>query len=107
MPAYYPEWGSMLGTSIYAISAGIPWIVLYPALALFISVLGFNLLGEGLKIELNKRNSKFITFIKHIPYHLSPITFIHQIKNMNRYKKSVGIKLSVIGLIILMLFWPV
>lgn len=107
MPAYYPEWGSMLGTSTYAISAGIPWIVLYPALALFVSVLGFNLLGEGLKIELNKRNSKFITFIKHIPYHLSPITFIHQIKNMNRYKKSVGIKLSVIGLIILILLWPV
>lgn len=107
MPAYYPEWGSMLGTSTYAISAGIPWIVLYPALALFIAVLGFNLLGEGLKIELNKRNSKFITFIKHIPYHLSPITFIHQIKNMNKYKKSVGLKIGIIALIILILIWPV
>ncbi|MGO1819936.1 MAG: ABC transporter permease subunit, partial [Senegalia sp. (in: firmicutes)] len=105
-PAYFPEWGSMLGTSRYAISAGIPWIVLYPALALFISVLGFNLLGEGLKIELNKRNSKFITFIKHIPYHLSPITFIHQIKNMNRYKKSVVFKISIVVLMILILLWP-
>ncbi|WP_165442823.1 ABC transporter permease subunit [Senegalia massiliensis] len=107
IPAYYPEWGSMLATARYAIGAGKIWIVFYPALAIFISVLGFNLLGEGLKIELNKRNSKFITFIKHIPYHLSPITFIYQIKNINRYKKSVGIKLGLIGLIVLILIWPV
>ncbi|NBI06324.1 ABC transporter permease subunit [Senegalia massiliensis] len=107
IPAYYPEWGSMLATARYAIGAGKIWIVFYPALAIFISVLGFNLLGEGLKIELNKRNSKFITFIKHIPYHLSPITFVYQIKNINRYKKSVGIKLGIIGLIVLILIWPV
>ncbi|MBS4534842.1 ABC transporter permease subunit, partial [Clostridium sp. D2Q-14] len=100
-PSYYPEWGSMLSSSRYAITTWKPWMVIYPALSLFISILGFNFLGEGLKIELNKRNSKLITFIKHIPYHLSPITYIYQVKNIKRYKKSILIKTAlVLGIII-------
>ncbi|WP_130807797.1 ABC transporter permease subunit [Senegalia massiliensis] len=105
-PSYYPEWGSMLASARYAISAGKPWIVIYPALALFVSVLGFNLLGEGLKQELNKRNSKFIVFLKHIPYNLSPITFYYQLKNIRKFKKEVLIKISIILIIFITLFIP-
>ncbi|WP_130807799.1 ABC transporter permease subunit [Senegalia massiliensis] len=105
-PSYYPEWGSMLASARYAISAWKPWIVMYPALALFVTVFGFNLLGEGLKEEVNKKNSKFIIFIKHIPYHLSPITFIHQIKNKEKYKKSILIKLSLVLILGLVFLYP-
>jgi len=46
--ATIPEWGAMLaGARRYARST--PWMVLYPALAFFISVLGFNFLSEGLR----------------------------------------------------------
>ncbi|MBS4534584.1 ABC transporter permease subunit, partial [Clostridium sp. D2Q-14] len=103
---YYAEWGSMLSQGSYALLSWKPWLVIYAAVALFISVLGFNLLGEGLKIELNKRNSKFIIFIKHIPYQLSPRTYIYQIKNRNRFKKSIAIKTTVILLIIIFIIFP-
>ena len=43
-----PEWGAMLAHSRqWALSA--PWMVFYPSLAFFVSVMGFNLLGEGLR----------------------------------------------------------
>ncbi|MBC7250284.1 MAG: M28 family peptidase [Anaerolineae bacterium] len=46
--ATIPEWGAMLaGARRYARST--PWMVFYPALAIFVSVLGFNFLSEGLR----------------------------------------------------------
>lgn len=43
-----PEWGAALaGARGHLRSA--PWTVLYPALAFFVSVLGLNLMGEGLR----------------------------------------------------------
>ena len=43
-----PEWGAMLsGARTFIRSA--PWMIFYPAMAFFIAVLGFNLLGEGLR----------------------------------------------------------
>ena len=43
-----PEWGAMMaGSRAWARSR--PWMVLFPAIAFFISVTGFNLLGEGLR----------------------------------------------------------
>jgi hypothetical protein len=43
-----PEWGAMMaGSRAWARSR--PWMVLFPAVAFFISVTGFNLLGEGLR----------------------------------------------------------
>jgi peptide/nickel transport system permease protein len=43
-----PEWGAMLGQGRGAIFAA-PHIVLYPGLAIMLTVLGFNLLGDGLR----------------------------------------------------------
>jgi peptide/nickel transport system permease protein len=43
-----PEWGSMMaGARQFARTR--TWMVFYPALAFFFAVLGFNLLGEGLR----------------------------------------------------------
>jgi ABC-type dipeptide/oligopeptide/nickel transport system permease subunit len=43
-----PEWGAMMaGSRMYARSR--PWMVLFPSIAFFVSVGGFNLLGEGLR----------------------------------------------------------
>lgn len=54
-----PEWASMLSTSRNLISMA-PWAVIFPALAFFISVLGFNLFGEGLRKVMQKKDSKVI-----------------------------------------------
>lgn len=49
-----PEWGTMLGegrTHIYSA----PYITLFPGLAIFLTILGFNLLGDGLRDALDPR----------------------------------------------------
>lgn len=49
-----PAWGSMLQTGrVYMIRA--PWVAIFPGLAIVITVLGFNLLGDGLRDILDPR----------------------------------------------------
>jgi peptide/nickel transport system permease protein/dipeptide transport system permease protein len=49
-----PEWGAMLAASIdYIVTA--PWLILYPGSAIFITVMSFNLLGDGLMDILNPK----------------------------------------------------
>ncbi len=49
------EWGSMLNDARdYWLSA--PWALLFPGIAISISVLGFNLLGDGLRDALDPRS---------------------------------------------------
>jgi peptide/nickel transport system permease protein len=43
-----PEWGAMMAAS-HAWTRSRPWMILFPAIAFFVSVIGFNLLGEGLR----------------------------------------------------------
>jgi peptide/nickel transport system permease protein len=49
-----PEWGYMLASSRDLISRA-PWMMLFPGLAIAISVLGFNLLGDGIREVLDPR----------------------------------------------------
>jgi len=49
-----PEWGAMLGQGRYAMFTA-PHIVLFPGLAIVLTVLGFNLLGDGLRDALDPR----------------------------------------------------
>jgi len=51
--SYEPEWSSMLGSAKNAIRSA-PWIVFSSAGAFFFVVLGFNLLGEGIRRQLDK-----------------------------------------------------
>jgi peptide/nickel transport system permease protein len=48
VPPPTPTWGTMIseGQTAYLFA---PWLVLYPGLAILITVLGFNLLGDGLR----------------------------------------------------------
>ena len=50
-----PEWGAMLGDSYKYLTTGAWWAMLFPGLAIMLSVLGFNLLGDGLRDALDPR----------------------------------------------------
>jgi peptide/nickel transport system permease protein len=50
-----PEWGAILGDSYRFLTTGAWWAVLFPGLAIMLSVLGFNLLGDGLRDALDPR----------------------------------------------------
>ena len=49
-----PEWGSMLATERNQVFSA-PHLVFFPGLAIMITVLGFNLLGDGLRDALDPR----------------------------------------------------
>jgi peptide/nickel transport system permease protein len=49
-----PSWGVMLSES-QGISETAPWLMIYPGLAIMLGVLGFNLLGDGLRDVLDPR----------------------------------------------------
>jgi len=51
----YPSWGSMLNTA-KAFLEQAPWLAMWPGIAIFFVVLGFNLLGDGLRDALDPRN---------------------------------------------------
>ncbi|MBF9234592.1 ABC transporter permease [Microvirga alba] len=44
----FPSWGSMLSDAREQITTA-PWISIFPGLAIFVTVLGLNLLGDGLR----------------------------------------------------------
>lgn len=52
-----PEWGTMLGTERNQVFTS-PHLVFFPGLAIMITVLGFNLLGDGLRDALDPRLGK-------------------------------------------------
>ena len=58
-PSDTPEWGSMMS---YYFSSNLisayPWTILGPGLAIFVTVLAFSLLGDGLRDILDPRTRK-------------------------------------------------
>jgi peptide/nickel transport system permease protein len=51
--AQVPDWGGMLGTS-WRYFRTLPWLPLIPAMAFFVSVFSFNLLGYGMQNFIEK-----------------------------------------------------
>ena len=51
----YPEWGAMLADSVKYLTSGAWWVLLFPGAAIMLTVLGFNLLGDGLRDALDPR----------------------------------------------------
>lgn len=49
-----PEWGAMLADSLQFITTA-PWMIFYPGIAIFLTVLGFNLIGDGLMDVLDPK----------------------------------------------------
>lgn len=50
-----PSWGSMLNTAKNFMEQA-PWMAIYPGVAIFLAVLGFNLMGDGLRDALDPRD---------------------------------------------------
>ena len=50
-----PSWGSMLN-SAQRFMSNAPWMALWPGMAIFMTVLSFNLLGDGLRDALDPRS---------------------------------------------------
>ncbi|MFN2389172.1 MAG: ABC transporter permease [Actinomycetota bacterium] len=54
-----PAWGTMLARATGYVSYGAAWwYMFYPGLALFLTVLGFNLLGDGLRDSLDPKTGR-------------------------------------------------
>jgi len=54
VPPYVPSWGNILSEGrLYLQQA--PWLVLYPGAAIMITILGLNLLGDGLRDLLDPK----------------------------------------------------
>ncbi|MBW8190376.1 ABC transporter permease subunit [Neiella marina] len=51
-----PEWGSMMASGIELLTSA-PWVITLPGIAIFISVLSINLVGEGLQRSFKKLES--------------------------------------------------
>ena len=51
-----PSWGSMLNTAKNFLTQA-PWMALWPGIAIFLVVIGFNLLGDGLRDALDPREN--------------------------------------------------
>ncbi|MMZ67325.1 Dipeptide transport system permease protein DppC [compost metagenome] len=52
-----PEWGKMLSDSRQFIQKA-PWTLIFPGLSIMLTVLGFNLLGDGLRDTLDPKMVK-------------------------------------------------
>lgn len=55
-----PEWGAMLSDGRTVLQTA-PWVVIFPGLAIMISVLGFNIFGDGLRdvLDPKSQNQRF------------------------------------------------
>jgi dipeptide transport system permease protein len=49
-----PEWGTMLSGSLGYMERA-PWVITFPGLAILITVLAFNLMGDGLRDALDPK----------------------------------------------------
>lgn len=103
---YFPEWGAMLASTKRSITGNRFWLSAFPLLAFSISIVGFNLLGEGLNFELSKRNSRFISNVNKFWFHLSPKTFIDELKDFNNNRKMIILKSLTIMTIIFLIVFP-
>ena len=50
----FPSWGSMLNAAQQFLTQA-PWLAIFPGIAIFLVVLGFNLMGDGLRDVLDTR----------------------------------------------------
>jgi peptide/nickel transport system permease protein len=50
-----PEWGVMINTGLQYIVSGQWWITFFPGIAIALTVMGFNLIGDGLQDVLDPR----------------------------------------------------
>lgn len=103
-----PEWGGTL--SRIAVNMRnfdtVYWMTLFPIILFSIAIIGFNLIGEGLRIEFQNRNSRVISHIRKFFYALSPKLFISQVREFKAYYKPVVAKVLILALITMYVVIP-
>ena len=52
-----PEWGKMLADSKNFLHSA-PWTMIFPGIAIMLTVLGFNLMGDGLRDALDPKDEE-------------------------------------------------
>jgi peptide/nickel transport system permease protein len=57
VPDSTPSWGAMLSVAGNAFTYA-PWLMIFPGIALFLTTLSFNLVGDGLRDALDPRTSR-------------------------------------------------
>lgn len=94
-----PEWGGTL--SRIAINMRkfdeVYWMTLYPILVFSFAIVGFNLVGEGLRIEFQKKNSHLISYIRKTYFQLSPRLFVSQLKSFKKYYRAIFTKTVILA----------
>ena len=90
--SFEPEWASLLGYATVRLKSS-PWMALYPAGAFFISVLGFNMFGEGLRIKLQDDQTQFIPKVRKV---VSCIFLRKHRQTPVHFKKYLIISLAII-----------
>jgi peptide/nickel transport system permease protein len=103
-----PEWGGMLSriTSEVMRFDEVWWVSLFPVLFFAVAIMGINLLGEGLRMEFQKRNSKIISMIRKTFTTLSPRVFYLQLKEFRKYWRPILLKITAVTLIMAYIFVP-
>src|SRR5262249_48914454 len=51
----YPDWGTMLNSSVQSYMVSAPWLAIAPGVAISLAVLCYNLLGDALRDILDPR----------------------------------------------------
>lgn len=100
------DWSSLLVFTYMFFGTDKMYLVMFPAAAFAFSIIGFNLFGEGLRIEFEKRTSRVITIIRRIPSYISPLRLAYEIKNFSMYKRTVYTKIICYALVLLIAFFP-
>lgn len=100
------DWASLLVFAYLFFGTDKMYLVIYPAAAFAISIIGFNLFGEGLRIEFEKRTSRVITLIRRIPSYVSPFRLAYEIKNINLFRRTVYIKIICYAFVLGIIFFP-
>lgn len=70
-----PEWGALL-SNVRLYARSYPWTALYPALAFFIAILGFNLFGEGIRRLVTDMGVRINRLVNRYTVALGLIVFI-------------------------------
>ncbi len=100
------EWSNLLSRAPIDIRAGHYWLGFFPSLFFFIGITGFNLIGEGLKEEFSKRDSRIVSWIQQGIYQLSPMLYVKQIKKFNKYPVPIVVKTTLVILLTGFIIYP-
>ncbi len=100
------EWSNLLARAPIDIRAGHYWLVLFPAIFFFIGITGFNLIGEGLREEFEKRESRIVSWIQQGIHQLSPQLYIKQMGKFKKYRVPILVKTTAVLLLIGSIIYP-